>query len=781
LKLLVISAPAPDPCRSAAGIAVAAVRRQHQVHWVGPAHYGCLEQAGITVHRQEHWSGAANGEACRAFDPADAQRAAAIAEALFEPICRVAYEARPDLILCDVEAAHGAIVAEKLRIPWASYSSGLFVNSNERRELLEQIMRPATPANAGAPAGITPERLTAERRLNRLRARHGLPARVNLDAVSDGLHLIFTTRSFEFCGAGLPRAARCLGSLFRAPPGAGFDAPAPDASQHGAGSRVYVFWPASGRDAAANLHRIRAMANDAGVAAAVETHVPIQKHTQRLLRPTMSCARAVSLSTAALAICNGDFDFVQESLASGVPLLVLPTEVHERAVGLRVVELGLGHCIDVRELTPEVLQGILSALPEHDGIRRGVDEFVLGSRVFDGAARGVRYLERFAESGATLAHSPEEERIRRLPEHPRRARSARLSEAPGGGVVIGSHTDQFLLADPATAAALTRIWRRLDGRESVEHLLDSWDGEEDMLQLLDWLSRRKLVEEGNGSERFAPATLSRYAAQISLFSHASAGSADHPRRGGPIFQEKLLHAKVGVVGTGVLGSALVRHLALIGVGELRVSAADAVGGATIDQGGWYGAEDAGRQSFEVLRAAVRAICPEAHVLPIDAGEELNLTGLDLVVVAQDNFAAEPIRAVGRACHAANVTWMSLRRVRWETEIGPSVIPGVTACFECFERRREAALLSAPERPRAFASMDAGHLHLPFGADLVALEVVKILTGFGDPASLGHVLVFSPMRMSLDQHRILRIPDCPLCAPRPARSEQTVWDSSVPAD
>src|SRR5262249_40036661 len=81
------------------------------------------------------------------------------------------------------------------------------------------------------------------------------------------------------------------------------------------------------------------------------------------------------------------------------------------------------------------------------------------------------------------------------------------------------------------------------------------------------------------------------------------------------------------------------------------------------------------------------------------------------------------------------------------------------------------------RPREIAALDAGHFHLPLGGDLAAVEVIKILTRFGDVASFGQLIVLSPMRMALETHKVLRLPNCPLCGARATIGERAVWRSS----
>src|SRR5262249_24647023 len=239
-----------------------------------------------------------------------------------------------------------------------------------------------------------------------------------------------------------------------------------------------------------------------------------------VLRRAVSGTRADRLRNANVAVCNGDFEFVQEALAWGVPLIVVAASPQACALGLRVEELRLGRTIQPERLSAKTLADALADVDHDEDLHRAVEELAMGTRIVDGAARGVRYLENLAETRAASESPLDHDASARLPERPRRARSARLSETASHITVIGSHAEQFAIEDANTAQALQRLWQRLDGTKSVGDLVDEWEGDEDVIRLLDWLWRRNLVEEGSGDERLPAGALQRYASQISLFSHA---------------------------------------------------------------------------------------------------------------------------------------------------------------------------------------------------------------------------------------------------------------------
>ncbi len=756
-------------------------RRGQEVHWAGDQSYTYLQKAGVAFHRIDACGDALAKTDGRRLDSLQPEPAAELAEALFEPTREIAWTTQPDLIVCDTDAVHAPIVAESLGKPWASYSSGLFMNSMERRLFVEGLAAPPRPVNWLRFSRSSEARLQTERRLNRLRQRHGLAAVLNLDRVSDELHLLFTSRSFEFGGAVLPPQAKCLGPVFRSsyyldPHPALSLIPFDDGEPF-----IYVHWPSSVAIGGKTTETVLASIRNAGLRALVETDLDIGNDDIMMRRLREPTARAEILQGASLVLCSGDFELVQEALSWGVPLFTVPCNKIETVVGLRIGELGLGRSHGGDALTCEALHDALESMVADRELRARTEEFALQVRIVDGASRGARYLTHLAANGRGACSHLENVRVTRLPECPRFGRHVRLASWPSGGLAIGTYLAQHDVEDADTIKVLEWLWERLDGKSAIGDVLESWNGGEDVLQLLDWLAERGLIEEGTGIERLSAESRSRFASQISMFAHAAGAPAPHPRHGGPAYQEKLLAARVGVLGTGVMGSVMIRDLALVGVGELRLVGRGTVDDRLIDQGGWYRRDQAGGDRLDTLREQLRALRPETR-LTIDRDEAaLRIDGLDLLVVAEDEFHSSTFRRVDEACHGAGVSWTSIRWNRWDVEIGPTIVPGMTACFECFEKRREGALASDSYCPQQLAVVDAGHLNVPLGGELLAFEAVKLLSGFGEMASLGRVLVLSPLQMALRSHRVLRLPSCHRCASRGETPVEAVWRAEVKGD
>jgi bacteriocin biosynthesis cyclodehydratase domain-containing protein len=101
-------------------------------------------------------------------------------------------------------------------------------------------------------------------------------------------------------------------------------------------------------------------------------------------------------------------------------------------------------------------------------------------------------------------------------------------------------------------------------------------------------------------------------------------------------------------------------------------------------------------------------------------------------------------------------------------MGPLVEPRVTACYACCRTRREAAHFGW----KAETGAEEVGVGLPFavGLDLLALEVLKILSGAATPMTWNRLWRLDLASGVATLHPVLKLPRCPACgvAARPPR-------------
>lgn len=245
--------------------------------------------------------------------------------------------------------------------------------------------------------------------------------------------------------------------------------------------------------------------------------------------------------------------------------------------------------------------------------------------------------------------------------------------------------------------------------------------------------------------------LDRYARHIVLREVGGAG------------QQKLLGARVLVVGAGGLGSPALLYLAAAGVGHLGIVDDDTVSLSNLQRQIIHRTEDTGRAKTGSARDAIAALNPDVrvslHETRLTAGNAGEIVAqYDLVADGSDNFATR--YAVHDACFRAGRTLVSAAVGRFEGQLatfkaherpeGRRVYP----CYRCL-------FPEAPPEGTVPACSEAGILGALTGVmgALQAMEVIKEITGVGESMA-GRLMIYDALTAS---SRIIRVPPDPHCA------------------
>lgn len=137
---------------------------------------------------------------------------------------------------------------------------------------------------------------------------------------------------------------------------------------------------------------------------------------------------------------------------------------------------------------------------------------------------------------------------------------------------------------------------------------------------------------------------------------------------------------------------------------------------------------------------------------------------DCVLLTTDRPAPELHRTVNEAAHETETRWLSGRIRGFQGFVGPTVVPGETACDECFRTRYLANL---DERASYLAFERAGgavETLAPFSrvlAGYLALDLLQLLVN-GTGLTAGRVLQFDFFEMSVESNAVLKLPRCRTC-------------------
>ena len=224
-------------------------------------------------------------------------------------------------------------------------------------------------------------------------------------------------------------------------------------------------------------------------------------------------------------------------------------------------------------------------------------------------------------------------------------------------------------------------------------------------------------------------------------------------------QERLLAAKVLIVGLGGLGSPVALYLAAAGVGELRLVDHDAVDLSNLQRQIAHGEADIGRPKVASACAAIRALNSHTRVDMIDAklqGPLLDaaVCTVDLVVDCSDNFSTR--FALNAACWKNKKPLVSGAAMRGEGQL-LVVDPRVESspCYRC--------LYDDVINDEQLSCAQNGVLAPIVGiiGALQALEAVKVIAQYGEPA-VGRLQIFDGKRLEWRSLKLKRANDCPVC-------------------
>ncbi len=321
--------------------------------------------------------------------------------------------------------------------------------------------------------------------------------------------------------------------------------------------------------------------------------------------------------------------------------------------------------------------------------------------------------------------------------------------------------------DPADRAVLARLERdSATLGELAEHLtaegLVVREGElESKVSAL--LSAGVARYEAPPAAPLEPAVAARFDRQLPYFAE----------RGEPgAIQRSLGDARVVVLGCGGLGTWVLGALAAAGVGEFVLIDADHVELSNLNRQILYPVDAVGGPKVEAARAWVERFDPSIRVRTVAryvrSADDLAplLAGATVLVQAADQPAYDIFRWVDEACLAAGVPFITSGQYPPLIKVGPTYIPGVTACYECHERalRREFPLyeeLAVRRQARHVSATTLGPASGLVGT-MVALEVMHLLAGFRPLATEGRTLLLDMATFETRWETIDRDPDCPRC-------------------
>jgi [sulfur carrier protein ThiS] adenylyltransferase len=227
-------------------------------------------------------------------------------------------------------------------------------------------------------------------------------------------------------------------------------------------------------------------------------------------------------------------------------------------------------------------------------------------------------------------------------------------------------------------------------------------------------------------------------------------------------QQKLLAARVLVIGAGGLGSPVALYLASAGVGRIDIADDDHVDLTNLQRQIAHDTAAVGRLKVESAAVRMYGINPEIEILPLPQrleGERLAkaVAAADVVIDCTDRFATR--QAINRACVEARKPLVFGAAIRFDGQV--SVFdPRAqhSPCYACLFPQESSPIEERCALMGVFAPL------VGIIGTMQAAEAIKLIVGCGEPL-LGRLLTLDARSMEFFTVRMSRRADCPVCGGR----------------
>jgi len=225
-------------------------------------------------------------------------------------------------------------------------------------------------------------------------------------------------------------------------------------------------------------------------------------------------------------------------------------------------------------------------------------------------------------------------------------------------------------------------------------------------------------------------------------------------------QQKLLDAKVLLLGAGGLGSPAALYLAAAGVGTIGILDMDVVDESNLQRQILHNIDRIGDRKVDSAKKTLVALNPDVDVVTHDvrlgADNVLDvIDGYHVIVDGTDNFPTRYLVNDASLLKRIPVVHGSIFRFEGQATV---FAPYQGPCYRC--------LIPEPPPPELAPSCaEAGVLGVLPGivGSIQAMEAIKVILGLGEPL-IGRLLAYDALEESFRSFKVNRDPACPACGP-----------------
>jgi molybdopterin/thiamine biosynthesis adenylyltransferase/rhodanese-related sulfurtransferase len=232
-------------------------------------------------------------------------------------------------------------------------------------------------------------------------------------------------------------------------------------------------------------------------------------------------------------------------------------------------------------------------------------------------------------------------------------------------------------------------------------------------------------------------------------------------------QQRLLEAKILLIGAGGLGSPAALYLAAAGIGRLGIVDDDVVDETNLQRQVLHSTAaleepkvDSAARRLGELNADVEVV-PYRERLSADNVDSILDQGWEVIVDGADNFPTRYLLNDASVWHGIPVVHGSIFRFEGQATVFK---PGDGPCYRC--------LFPQPPPPELAPSCaEGGVLGVLPGVigSIQGAEALKLVLGIGEPL-VGRLLLYDALAASFAEVAVRRDPACPVCGDSPSITE-----------
>lgn len=240
-------------------------------------------------------------------------------------------------------------------------------------------------------------------------------------------------------------------------------------------------------------------------------------------------------------------------------------------------------------------------------------------------------------------------------------------------------------------------------------------------------------------------------------------------------QQKIGNASVVIIGVGGIGTWVAYGLVMAGVRNLTLVDPDTVELSNLNRQALFSADVVGHRKVTALHQKLQQFECELKVneitekiLSVEALATV-VADADLVICCADEPGTDEInRIVSQACYPGSIPHILCGGYDGHLGfVGPTIVPGESGCWFCYEQTLEHQLLSAGYEHLLITSAHVKGGNLGAISAIIAnyhvLEALKVIGGFARPFLVNQVAEIDFLTYHAHLRPYHQLKECPVCS------------------